>query len=72
MTRLTAALRARPPEGTRMLVLSCGVLAIGKGVFMTTLVVYLLQVAHLSALEASACVSAWGSPPPWPPSRRDC
>ena len=60
MTRLTTALRARPPEGTRMLVLSCGVLAIGKGVFMTSLVVYLLQVAHLSTLEASACVSAWG------------
>lgn len=60
MPRLTSVLRARPPAGTAPLVVGTGVLAIGKGVFLSTLVIYLLQIVHLGTVAASVCASAWG------------
>jgi MFS family permease len=60
MSRLTSVVRARPPAGTTPLVIGTGVLAIGKGVFLSTLVIYLLQIVHLGTGAASACASAWG------------
>jgi hypothetical protein len=60
MSRLSGVLRARPPAGTGPLVAGTGVLAIGKGVFLSTLVIYLLQVVHVGTIAASLCASAWG------------
>ncbi|MBR7825729.1 hypothetical protein KDK95_05370 [Actinospica sp. MGRD01-02] len=60
MPQLTAALRARPPAGAGPLVCATGLLAIGKGVFLSTLVVYLLTIVHVGSFAASSGAAAWG------------
>lgn len=51
----------RPPSGTGPLLAASLVLSVGKGVFLATIVVYLLQVAGLSALVATTALTAWGA-----------
>lgn len=60
MPRLTAVLRSRPPAGTATLIGATGLLAIGKGVFLSTLVVYLLKIVNAGTFAASSGAAAWG------------
>ncbi len=60
MSRLTAPLRGRPPVGTAPLVGATGLLAIGKGVFQSTLVIYLLKIVSVGTLTASSGAATWG------------
>lgn len=60
MPRLTAVLRSRPPAGTAPLVSATALLAIGKGVFLSTLVIYLLMVVHAGSFVAASGPAVWG------------
>src|SRR5262245_32203845 len=57
---LIGLVRSRPPDGCGTVIAATGVLAVGKGIFLTTLVVYLLQIARFNAVQASICISLWG------------
>ncbi|MCS0639789.1 MFS transporter [Streptomyces sp. LP05-1] len=59
--RLTALASARPPQGTGGLMAATLVLSIGKGTFLSTVMIYLLQTAQLGTLVASAALSLWGA-----------
>jgi hypothetical protein len=58
--RLTAVLRGRPPAGTAPLIGATGLLAVGKGVFQSTLVVYLLKIVGAGTFAASSGAATWG------------
>jgi MFS family permease len=59
--RLSVPAKLRPPERTGVLLSATLVLSIGKGTFLFTVLVYLLQVAKLDTLAATTALTLWGT-----------
>ncbi|WP_432923588.1 MFS transporter [Microbispora sp. CA-135349] len=59
--RLAALARSGPPRRARTLLAATLVLSVGKGTFLATVMVYLLQVAGLSPLAATTGLTMWGT-----------
>ncbi|MFE7638668.1 MFS transporter [Kitasatospora sp. NPDC057518] len=61
LARVAAAARVRPPERTGALLSATLVLSVGKGAFLATVMVYLLQIVGLTPLLATAGLTLWGA-----------
>ncbi|MET0237182.1 MAG: MFS transporter [Kibdelosporangium sp.] len=59
--RLSVPTKFRPPERTGVLLAATLLLSIGKGTFLFTVLVYLLQVAKLDTLAATTALTLWGT-----------
>jgi predicted MFS family arabinose efflux permease len=60
-TGLGVPAKLRPPQRTGVLLSATLVLSIGKGTFLFTVLVYLLQVAKLDTLAATTALTLWGT-----------
>jgi hypothetical protein len=61
VVRLRVPARLRPPARTGPIIAATLVLSIGKGAFLSTVMVYLLEIARLSPLAATTTLSLWGA-----------